>query len=130
MGPGPGSGAYGVTYLLISLPFLAVAGLVLVLAGLRGRLRRTHRIGMGLALVLLAVLTALFDSVIIGLGVVDYTGANISGLRIGLAPVEDFTYPVAGVALLTGLWVLVGGGQDRGRVRSQATADSAEERTA
>lgn len=95
------------TYLLISLPFLAVAGLVLAAAGLRGRLTRRVRLGVAAALALLVPLTGVFDSVIIGLGIVDYTGANIAGARIGLAPVEDFLYPIAGTALLTGLWTLV-----------------------
>lgn len=95
------------TYLLISLPFLAVAGLVLAVAGHRGRLTRRVRLGAAAALVLLVLLTGVFDSVIIGLGIVDYTGANIAGARIGLAPVEDFLYPIAGLALLTGLWTLV-----------------------
>lgn len=95
------------TYRLISLPFLAMTGLVLAVAALRGRLTRRVRLGAASALALLTVLTGVFDSVIIGLGIVDYTGASIAGLRIGLAPVEDFLYPIAGTALLTGLWTLV-----------------------
>jgi len=99
-----------VTYLTISLPFVAVAAAVLLAAALTGRLDRRRRLGLLLAAALLVVLTAVFDSVIIGLGIVDYTQANISGARIGLAPVEDFLYPLAGVALLGGLWTLVRGG--------------------
>lgn len=98
------------TYLTISLPFLAVAAAVLLASALTGRLDRRRRLGLVLAVALLVVLTAVFDSVIIGLGIVDYTQANISGARIGLAPVEDFLYPLAGVALLGGLWTLVRGG--------------------
>ncbi|MDO5635281.1 MAG: lycopene cyclase domain-containing protein [Micrococcus sp.] len=114
------------TYLLISLPFLAVAAAVLAVAAARGRVTRRYWAGMGLALVLLTVLTAVFDSLIIGFGIVDYTEANISGLRIGLAPIEDFTYPLAGVALLTGLWVLArgrrrGGGGAVGRAADRVS---------
>ncbi|WHF20954.1 hypothetical protein QJS66_11790 [Kocuria rhizophila] len=41
-----------------------------------------------------------------------YTEQNISGVRIGLAPLEDFAYPVAGVLLLPALWLLLAGLQE------------------
>ncbi|MEY3028604.1 MAG: hypothetical protein RL198_1, partial [Actinomycetota bacterium] len=36
--------------------------------------------------------TAIFDNYIIGSGVVAYEAAALSGIRIGLAPIEDFGY--------------------------------------
>ena len=30
-------------------------------------------------------------------------------VQVGLAPLEDFAYPLAGVLLLPGLWLLLGG---------------------
>ena len=44
----------------------------------------------------------------IGVGLVDYDPARISGIFVGIAPLEDFAYAVAGVILLPALWVLLG----------------------
>jgi lycopene cyclase domain-containing protein len=60
---------------------------------------------IGLAAVLLA--TAIFDNVIIGTGIVAYDPARISGVRIGLAPIEDFAYAIAAAVLLPSLWMLL-----------------------
>jgi len=57
--------------------------------------------------VLLLTLTAIFDNVIIGTGLVAYDDALISGLRIGVAPIEDFAYTVAALVLLPSLWHLL-----------------------
>jgi lycopene cyclase domain-containing protein len=105
-----------VTYLLISLPFLAVAAGVAWLARPRdpaasGR----RRIATALAAGVLVVLTALFDSLIVGTGIVAYDDAHRSGWTIGLAPVEDFLYPLAGVLLLPAVWSLASRGR---RVRT------------
>ncbi|HWS57308.1 MAG TPA: lycopene cyclase domain-containing protein [Actinotalea sp.] len=101
------------TYLLVSLPFVAAAVGVLVVA--RRRSRRAGGPGMpdlaavGAALGVLLVLTAVFDNLMISVGLVDYSADRILGLRLGVAPVEDFTYPVAGALLLPALWHLLGG---------------------
>jgi small toxic polypeptide LdrA/B/C/D len=52
-----------------------------------------------------------FDNVMIASGLIAYSDAHVSGLRIGLAPVEDFAYPLAAVVLLPALWSLMGGGE-------------------
>jgi lycopene cyclase domain-containing protein len=44
------------------------------------------------------LITAIFDNVIIATGIVAYDEAKISGIKIGVAPIEDFAYTV--VALL------------------------------
>lgn len=67
----------------------------------------------GAALVVLVVLTAVFDSLMIWAGFFSYDEASISGPRIGLAPIEDFTYVVAAVILLPSLWWAL---EHRGRV--------------
>ena len=54
----------------------------------------------------LVVLTAVFDNVMLAAGVDDYSRAHASGLSIGRAPVEDFSYPLAMALLLPGLWEL------------------------
>ena len=52
-------------------------------------------------------LTAVFDNVIIGSGLVDYHPELHLGLRLGLAPIEDFAYTVAALALLPALWAAI-----------------------
>lgn len=99
------------TYLILARAFLAVAVAVAVIAALRARLAGTRPIGwrpIVLAAVALLVLTAVFDNVMIVSGLFTYADAHISGVRIGLAPIEDFAYPLAGVVLLPALWTLFG----------------------
>lgn len=99
------------TYLILARAFLAVAVAVAVIAHLRARLAGTRPIGwrpIVLAAVALLVLTAVFDNVMIVSGLFTYADAHISGVRIGLAPIEDFAYPLAGVVLLPALWTLFG----------------------
>ncbi|MDJ0323546.1 lycopene cyclase domain-containing protein [Cryobacterium sp. PH31-AA6] len=96
------------TYLLLNTVFLVVAGGITVVAlWLRPGFRH-HLPAIGVALVAVLVLTALFDNVMIGIGLVDYDPNRINGLRLGLAPIEDFAYPVAAALLLPALWALLG----------------------
>ncbi|WP_062381076.1 lycopene cyclase domain-containing protein [Demequina pelophila] len=88
-------------YVLLSIAVLAI----LALATVPVLTRLPHRPLVLTALVLVA-LTAVFDNVIIGLGIVDYDPARISGLRLGVAPVEDFAYTIAAVLLVPTLWTL------------------------
>lgn len=101
------------TYLLISLPFVLAAAGVLVLA--RWRSRRSggpvlpDGAAVAAALAVMLLLTAVFDNLMISVGLVDYSPEQILGVRIGVAPVEDFTYTVAAALLLPALWHLLGG---------------------
>ena len=61
------------------------------------------------------MLTAVFDNLIVGTGIVAYDPDRISGQRLGVAPVEDFLYAVAAVVLLPSLWTLLGSGGPRPR---------------
>lgn len=98
------------TYALLSLGFLAAAGTVAVVAHRR---RPAPWRALALAAGALLLLTAVFDNVMIASGLFTYADAHISGLRIGLAPVEDFAYPLAAVVLLPALWTLLGDDDDR-----------------
>lgn len=49
----------------------------------------------------LLLITAVFDNLIIGTGIVAYDEELISGIKIGLAPIEDFSYSLAGPLLIT-----------------------------
>lgn len=50
------------------------------------------------------LLTAIFDSVIIGIGVVDYNFDKTMGVKIGYAPVEDFMYTILAVLMIPAIW--------------------------
>jgi lycopene cyclase domain-containing protein len=98
------------TYLWLSLVFVGIAAVVLAialaLAPDRRRLLRRWWIPAVVAGLLLGGLTALFDNLMIGAGLMTYDGAHLSGLRLGLVPIEDVAYPVAGLLLLPGVWLL------------------------
>jgi lycopene cyclase domain-containing protein len=98
------------TYLLLNLPFLAVVALVALAAVLSRRAPRWRSVG--LASIVLLVLTAVFDNVLVATGIVGYDPDRISGVLVGVAPVEDFAYAIAAVVLLPSLWTLLGGGLD------------------
>lgn len=93
------------TYWLLNLPFLAVVAIVAVAAVLVRRSPSWRAIG--LAAILLLVLTAIFDNVLVGTGIVGYDEALISGAKIGVAPLEDFAYAIAALVLLPSLWSLL-----------------------
>jgi lycopene cyclase domain-containing protein len=100
-----------VTYLWLSIAFVAVAAAVLAVALARAADRRALLrrwwVPAVAAGVLLLVLTAVFDNLMIGIGLMTYGGAHLTGAHIGLVPVEDFAYPVAGLLLLPALWMLL-----------------------
>jgi lycopene cyclase domain-containing protein len=94
-----------VTYLLVDLPFLGAVALVAIAAALARRAPRWRAVG--LAAIPLVLLTALFDNVIVGTGIVAYDAGRISGIRLGVMPIEDFAYALAAIVLLPSLWSLL-----------------------
>ena len=93
------------TYWLMNAPFLVIAGVVAVVAVLRGV--RPAAVPWLVAFVVMMTLTAIFDNAIIGFGLVDYNDALISGIRVGFAPLEDFAYTLAALLLIPALWHLL-----------------------
>ncbi len=95
------------TYVGLNLVFLAAAAAgtaaALLVARRRGAATPTPRALAATAVVMVA-LTAVFDNVIIGAGLVDYHPELHLNIRLGLAPIEDFAYTVAALALLPALW--------------------------
>jgi lycopene cyclase domain-containing protein len=91
-----------VTYWALNASFLAVVAVVAVIAA-----RRVRWAAVGLAAAVLLVLTAVFDNVMIGVGLVDYAPSRISGVLIGSAPLEDFAYAIAAVVGLPAVWSLL-----------------------
>lgn len=99
------------SYTVLSLIFLLVSVLVLVAAVVsqpsRSALMRRWSLPVVIAGVVVLALTALFDNVMIGAGLVAYDPRLNAGLAIGLAPIEDFAYPLGGLMLLPALWSLL-----------------------
>lgn len=95
------------TYVLISIPFILLAAIAWVAAVLHVSSRKRFVTSTLVALMFMLVLTAVFDSVIVGMGLVGYDPELTSGILIWMAPIEDFTYTVAACLGLPGLWVLL-----------------------
>ncbi|WP_113718574.1 lycopene cyclase domain-containing protein [Arthrobacter dokdonensis] len=92
---------------LFLIPALAVLVAALARAGgkpWRGSSRPVAAVAA--TLVVLVVLTGVFDNLMIGSGLFGYAGDALAGAHVGLAPVEDFAYPAAAALLLPGLWLL------------------------
>jgi lycopene cyclase domain-containing protein len=99
------------TYWMLDLIFLAVVAVVAILALVTRRSPRWAAVLIAAGVLL--VLTAIFDNVMIGIGLVGYDRAHISGVFIGKAPLEDFAYTVAAAVLLPSVWMLLSRKRDR-----------------
>jgi lycopene cyclase domain-containing protein len=99
------------TYWALNSIFLAVVAVVAIVAVVS---RRSPRwLALLIAAGVLLVMTAIFDNVMIGIGLVGYNPSLISGVFIGRAPLEDFAYAVAAAALLPSVWTLLARKRDR-----------------
>ena len=110
------------TYWTLNAIFLAAVALVAVVAAVRIRNARPW-VAVAIALGVLLVMTAVFDNVMIGIGLVGYEPSLISGAFIGIAPLEDFAYAIAAAVLLPSLWMLLPAGS-----RASGAAARGEER--
>ena len=93
------------TYWALNAIFLGAVAAVALAAVLTRRAPRWA--GVALALGIVLVMTAVFDNIMIGVGLVGYNESKISGAFIGNAPLEDFAYAIAAVILLPSLWTLL-----------------------
>jgi lycopene cyclase domain-containing protein len=93
------------SYWLLNAVFLAVVALVAVVAILARRAPRWRAVG--LAAIPLVFLTAVFDNILVGVRIVAYDPTRITGIHLGFAPIEDFSYVIAAVVLLPCLWTLL-----------------------
>lgn len=114
------------SFALLSLYFMAGSVLLLLIA-LRVRRIRLRSVGpaIGFALVVLLALTAVFDNVMIGSGLFDYEEQTLLGIRVGLAPLEDFSYPFSVVFFCPALWWLAGGRTPSRSARRRSAATTA-----
>jgi len=90
-----------VTYLLISVPFLAAAALLWWVR--RGAHPGQGRVTLAVTTVM-AVLTIVFDNLMVAAGLMQYDTSNNMGVRLGLIPVEDLFYTVFVCLVVTSLW--------------------------
>ncbi|MFJ4017777.1 lycopene cyclase domain-containing protein [Microbacterium sp. NPDC090014] len=110
------------TYIELSVWFVGVAVVAAaVLSVVAGR-NRAHLGAIAATVVVLFLLTAVFDTVMIATGLFHYSPDHLLGVHIGLAPLEDFAYPLAGAVLLPTLWAAL-----RARRRARAGLRGAEE---
>lgn len=98
------------TYAGLATVFLGIALVVLAVVVVVCRPGRTWWLATAATAVALAVLTVVFDSLMIALDLFRYDEGALSGVRLGLAPVEDLAWPVAAVGVLPALWLLLGRG--------------------
>ncbi len=87
------------TYLALNLVFMLVAFVSLILISRKNPWR-----AIGFTMIWMFLMTLVFDNVIIALGIVGYDENKISGLLLGLAPIEDFSYTVVSVLAVGILW--------------------------
>jgi lycopene cyclase domain-containing protein len=106
------------TYGLILLPFLAATAVAVSLTARRSRFGARMAASAAAAGILI-LLTAVFDNVMIAAGLFTYPDELISGIRIGLAPVEDFAYPLCAAFFVPAVFTLLsparGEGVEAGR---------------
>ena len=94
------------TYPLIVIPFMTIT-LVVTLATVRRPRFGRRMAASAIAAVVLLVLTAIFDNVMIGVGLIDYPEQHLSGLHIGIAPLEDFSYSLCAAFLVPAVYTLL-----------------------
>lgn len=110
------------TYIELSAWFVGVAVVAAVVLSVVAGRNRAHLGAIAATVVVLFLLTAVFDSVMIATGLFHYSPDHLLGVHIGLAPLEDFAYPLAGAVLLPTLWAAL-----RARRRARAGLRGAEE---
>lgn len=93
-------------YLVLALVFIGLAVAASIVSTLFSR-RRAVAAAVAVTVGVLVILTAVFDNLMIASGLFHYAPELLSGVMIGLAPVEDFAYPLAGALLLPALWALL-----------------------
>lgn len=103
---------------LIGIGVALVGGIALTAAAFardRELPRGRYLAAVGIALLVMLGLTAVFDNAMIAAELFHYAPEHLLGIGIGLAPIEDFSYPLAGTLLLPAMWVAWQRGGERRR---------------
>jgi len=97
------------SYTQLTALLLAIAVVVAIVAAcvVPYARRRTHLLAVLATAVALVVLTAVFDSLMIHAGLFAFAADKLSGIAVGLAPVEDLVYAVACALALPAVWVML-----------------------
>ena len=90
------------TYWALNAIFLVAVAVVTSVAA-----RRLNWAAVGLTAAVVLVMTAVFDNIMISVGLVAYNPSLITGAFLGVAPIEDFAYAAAAVVGLPALWALL-----------------------
>jgi lycopene cyclase domain-containing protein len=85
-------------YLSLNLIFVGVSLLALLLVP------KNRWPAYLVGLVPMLLLTAIFDNLIVTAGIVAYDPSKISGVMIGVVPIEDFAYTIAAVVIVPSVW--------------------------
>lgn len=91
-------------YWTLNLIFLAVVVALLLVSLLTKRSPGFKALSLTLLVVL--VMTAVFDNIMIAIGLVGYDAELTNPARIGVAPLEDFAYAIAAALGLPAVWML------------------------
>ncbi|MDN3494710.1 lycopene cyclase domain-containing protein [Planococcus sp. APC 4015] len=94
------------TYALLVLPFAAITAVVTLATVRRPGFGRRMKMSAVTAGVLL-LLTAIFDNVMIAAELFTYPEEHLSGVKIGLAPIEDFSYALCAAFLVPAVHTLL-----------------------
>ncbi|MEI8231989.1 MAG: lycopene cyclase domain-containing protein [Actinomycetes bacterium] len=89
-------------YLALNVVFMLIAFVILNVI-----VRKSPWKLIGWTLLTLVLVTLIFDNVIVALGIVDYDTDKISGLVLGLVPIEDFAYTIVSVLAVSSIWHLM-----------------------
>jgi lycopene cyclase domain-containing protein len=87
------------TYLALNMTFMFIAFVTLNLVS-----RKSPWRAIGFTMLWMLLVTLVFDNIIIGLEIVGYDKSKISGILLGLAPIEDFAYTVVAVLAVSIIW--------------------------
>lgn len=101
------------TYAGLAGIFLALSLLLLVVAVVRRRPGPRWWAATALTAAALAVLTVVFDSLMIAADLFRYGEGAEPAFLLWKAPVEDLAWPLAAVLALPALWLLLSGEEDR-----------------
>jgi lycopene cyclase domain-containing protein len=102
------------TYSLVVLPFVAATAIVVLVSARRPQFGR-RMAASGICAVVLVVLTAVFDNVMIAAGLFRYPAEHLSGLYVGRAPIEDFSYAICAAFLVPAVFALLPSRSSRSR---------------
>jgi lycopene cyclase domain-containing protein len=108
------------TYAALAAGVVLASVVLAVVAGVTRRLDARWWLATGGTLVVLLLLTVVFDSLMIAADLFRYGDGALLGARLWLTPVEDLAWPVVAALLLPSLWALASPAGERRSLREEA----------